>query len=123
MLYRSLDRIAAEADVLTAPDRPTALFVSNDLGAIALLEFTDRHGQRVPEDLSVVGFDNVMLAGLSRISLTTIAQPLDELARLGIERLIARIEAAEHHDDDRARVTTVPVELVVRGSTGPPPRA
>ena len=114
-------RLAPLTDVLVGPDRPTALFVSNDLGAIALLEFTDRHGQRVPEDLSVVGFDNVTLAGLSRISLTTVAQPLDELARLGIERLVARIEAGAEHDDDRARVTTVPVELVVRGSTGPPP--
>jgi LacI family transcriptional regulator len=114
-------RVAPLTEVLVGPERPTALFVSNDLGAIALLEYTDRHGQRVPEDLSVVGFDNVTLAGLSRISLTTVAQPLDELARLGLERLIARIEGDQERHDDRARVTTVPVELVVRGSTGPPP--
>lgn len=81
------------ADTLTAPDHPTALFVSNDMGAIALQEFMDRHRLRVPEDVSLVGFDNVTLAGLARISLTTIAQPLKDLARLGIQRLVARIEA------------------------------
>jgi DNA-binding LacI/PurR family transcriptional regulator len=72
-----------------------------------------------------VGFDNVTLSGLARISLTTVAQPLDELARLGLEHLVDRIER-EHGDSPRhatrPRVTTVPVELVVRGSTAPPPR-
>jgi LacI family transcriptional regulator len=114
-------RLAPLAEVLVGPDRPTGLFVSNDLGAIALLEYTDRHGQRVPEDISVVGFDNVSLAGLSRISLTTVSQPLDELARLGLERLVARIEGDASVHDERARSLTVPVELVVRGSTAPPP--
>jgi LacI family transcriptional regulator len=106
-------------EVLMGPDRPSALFVSNDLGAIALQEFIDVHGLRVPEDVSLVGFDNVSLSGLARISLTTVAQPLDELARLGVERLVERIE----HGGDRHRATTVPVELVVRGSTGPPSQA
>jgi Periplasmic binding protein-like domain len=50
-------------DVLMGRDRPTALFVSNDLGAIALQEFIDLHGLRVPEDVSIVGFDNVSLSG------------------------------------------------------------
>jgi DNA-binding LacI/PurR family transcriptional regulator len=104
------------ADVLTAPDRPTALFVSNDVGAIALQEFIDLHGLHVPEDVSLVGFDNVSLSGLARISLTTVAQPLDELARLGVERLVHRIDG----ESDRPGTLTVPVQLVVRGSTGPP---
>jgi LacI family transcriptional regulator len=108
----------ALTDVLMSPERPTGLFVSNDLGAIALQEFIDVHGLRVPDDVSLVGFDNVSLSGLARISLTTVAQPLDELARLGVERLVDRIE----HRAGRQRTTTVPVELVVRGSTGPPPR-
>jgi DNA-binding LacI/PurR family transcriptional regulator len=79
-------------------------------------EFIDLHGLRVPEDVSLVGFDNVSLSGLARISLTTVAQPLDELARLGVQRLVDRIEDGS----DRQRATTVPVELVVRASTGPP---
>jgi LacI family transcriptional regulator len=116
-------RRAPLTDVLMGPDRPTGIFVSNDLGAIALQEFIDLHGLRVPEDVSLVGFDNVSLSGLARISLTTVAQPLDELARLGVERLVHRIQhgGERRADGDRPRATTVPVQLVVRGSTAPPP--
>lgn len=115
-------RRASLTDFLVDSDRPTGIFVSNDLGAIALQEFIDLHGLRVPEDVSVIGFDNVSLAGLARISLTTVAQPLDELARLGVERLVERIERVEPvGHEGRPRAITVPVELVVRGSTGPPP--
>ncbi|MGZ4258739.1 MAG: LacI family DNA-binding transcriptional regulator [Solirubrobacteraceae bacterium] len=115
---------AALTDVLVDRDRPTAVFVSNDLGAIALQEFIDLHGLRVPEDVSLIGFDNVSLAGLARISLTTVAQPLDELARLGVERLVERIERWKLSGrQDPPRAITVPVELVVRGSTGPPPHS
>jgi DNA-binding LacI/PurR family transcriptional regulator len=118
---RIAGRRASLADVLVDGDRPTAVFASNDLGAIALQEFIDLHGLRVPEDVSVVGFDNVSLAGLARISLTTVAQPLDELARLGVERLVERIERRERGRQEQPRVLTVPAEVVVRGSTGPPP--
>jgi DNA-binding LacI/PurR family transcriptional regulator len=59
---------------------------------------------------------------LARISLTTVAQPLDELARLGVERLVDRIAhgGGRHREDGRPRATTVPVKLVVRGSTARP---
>jgi LacI family transcriptional regulator len=116
-------RRASLSELLVGADRPTGVFVSNDLGAIALQEFIDVHGLRVPEDVSLIGFDNVSLAGLARISLTTVAQPLDELARLGVERLVERIERRERSGHEQPpRMITVPVELVVRGSTGPPPR-
>lgn len=113
------------AEILAGPDHPSGVFVSNDMGAIALQEFMDLHRLRVPEDVSLVGFDNVSLAGLARISLTTIAQPLEDLARLGVERLVERIErdgrlpAAQQ----KPHVVTVPVSLVVRGSSGPAPTA
>jgi LacI family transcriptional regulator len=117
-------RRASLTELLVDADRPTAVFVSNDLGAIALQEFIDLHGLRVPGDVSLIGFDNVSLAGLARISLTTVAQPLDELARLGVERLVERIDRSERSGrQERPRVLTVPVEVVVRGSTGPPPGA
>ena len=112
---------ASLQEILVDRDGPTAVFVSNDLGAIALQEFIDLHGLRVPDDVSLIGFDNVSLAGLARISLTTVAQPLDELARLGVERLVERIERGERLGRQaRPRVLTVPVEVVVRRSTGPP---
>src|SRR5581483_8370291 len=78
-------------EALTGPDGATGAVCSNDLGAIALLEFADRHGLGVPEQLSIVGFDDVHLAGLARIGLTTIRQPIDEIARLGVETLLARM--------------------------------
>lgn len=119
---RLAGRREALTDVFADADRPTAVFVSNDLGAIALQEFIDLHGLRVPEDVSLIGFDNVSLAGLARISLTTVAQPLDELAHLGVERLVARIEGGDRGRQEPARVLSVPAEVVVRKSTGPPSR-
>jgi DNA-binding LacI/PurR family transcriptional regulator len=106
----------ALAETLRGPSPPTAAFCSNDLGAIALLEQCDRLGVRVPGDLSVVGFDNVQLAGLARISLTTVAQPLDDLARLGVDMLASRLEGRLRGGP---RHVTVPTTLVVRGSTAP----
>jgi LacI family transcriptional regulator len=60
--------------------------------AIDLIEAVEDIGLRVPEDVSVVGFDDIALAGLARVSLTTIWQPRDQLARLGVDLLLDRIK-------------------------------
>ncbi len=104
-------------DVFTGPERTTAVFASNDVAAIALQEFADRVGLRVPEQLSIVGFDDVPMAGLARIGLTTVAQPRDELARLGIATLADRIAGAL---TGPPRTTLVDVRLVRRRSTAAP---
>jgi DNA-binding LacI/PurR family transcriptional regulator len=101
-------------DVFSGPDRVTAVFASNDVAAIALQEFADRVDLRVPEDISIVGFDDVPMAGLARIGLTTVAQPRDELARLGIDAIADRIERKLKGPP---RTTLVPVSLVARRST------
>ena len=98
-------------------DHVTAAFSSNDYGAIELMESADRLGVRVPKDLSVIGFDDVVLAGLARINLTTIRQPKPELASVAMELLEARIGGTL---DGAPEQRTLGVELVVRGSTGPP---
>jgi LacI family transcriptional regulator len=113
---RVVRRTVALKHALTGPDAPTALFVSNDIGAIALLEACESRGLSVPDDLSIVGFDDIAMAGLSRISLTTIAQPLDFQAESAVSILLERIERPQR----RARRVSVPVELLVRGSTGRP---
>jgi LacI family transcriptional regulator len=95
----------------------TAVFSSNDLGAIELLEYADRHGIRVPEQLSVAGFDDVLMAGMARINLTTVRQPQEELARLAVETLAARA-SGELTGGPQRRI--VELELVVRGSTAAP---
>ncbi len=101
---------------LRGPDAPTALFVSNDIGAIAMIETCETLGFDVPEDVSIVGFDDIALAGLHRISLTTVAQSLDFQAQRAVDLLLERIE----NPALPSRHESVPVELRVRGSTAPP---
>src|SRR6267154_2289950 len=104
-------------EVFTGPTRSTAVVASNDVAAISLQEFADRFSIRVPQDLSIVGFDDVPMAGLARISLTTVAQPRDELAKLGIATIADRIERKLKGPP---RTTLVGVRLVTRRSTAPP---
>lgn len=100
--------------ILRGPKRITAIFSSNDFGAIKVLDGADRLGIAVPRDLSVIGFDDVMIAGLTRFNLTTMAQPQSTLAEITINTLAERIEG--RLVGDRVR-RVVDVGLVVRGST------
>jgi LacI family transcriptional regulator len=77
--------------VLTGKGRVTAVFAANDLHAIDVLDCADRAGLRVPQDLSVIGFDDIGIARIARIGLTTIAQPKERLAALAVETLTRRI--------------------------------
>jgi LacI family transcriptional regulator len=105
--------------LLSLEDPVTAVFASNDLLAVDVLETAEELGLSVPRDLSVVGFDDIQVSGLARISLTTIAQPCEELARLGIELLLERMDGAQ----GPPRHVLLEPSLVVRGSTsGPSPR-
>jgi LacI family transcriptional regulator len=106
-------------DAFRGPDAPTAVFVWNDFAAIGLIEACEAARIRVPRDLSVVGFDDIAVAGLARISLTTIAQPLDFQAERAVEILLARMDGQA---PEKPRHLTVPVELRVRGSTAAPRR-
>jgi DNA-binding LacI/PurR family transcriptional regulator len=101
---------------LRGQDAPTALFVSNDIGAIALIEACEQLGLRIPDDVSVVGFDDIALAGLRRISLTTIAQSLDAQAERAVGLLLERIDNPRL----KPRHENADVQLRVRGSTAGP---
>jgi LacI family transcriptional regulator len=105
-------------ELLQGRNRVTAMFSSNDLGALELLDFADRAGIRIPDELSIVGFDGAAVTGLSRVAVTTVAQPKEELVRLGTEALVARIEGRA---TGPARRRVVDVDLIVRRSTAPPP--
>lgn len=96
---------------------PTAIFAPNDLAAIGALSAADDHGLSVPRDLSIVGYDNTNLAGIRRISLTSIDQPRRDMGRLAAGQVCARIA-------DPARPTAqslVVPHLVARDSTGVAP--
>lgn len=104
----------AAMDFLSSPDRPSAIFCANDGLAIAVLQAAMLLGLSVPDDLAVVGFDNVPMAGWPVFDLTTIDYPVAEL----VENIIAAMgsdSVTEGH-----RVIRVPVRLVVRRTT---PRA
>jgi len=74
--------------LLSLKEPPTALFVSGDEMAIGAMEAAKDKGLKVPEDISLVGFDNIPQADLGGISLTTVQQPFVELAQLGMKYLI-----------------------------------
>ncbi len=97
-------------------DLPTAIFASNDLAAVGALSVLEAKGLRVPDDVSVLGFDNTALARVDAVSLSTIDQPRFEMGRLTMLSLIERIRGRA----GPARHVLQP-ELVARASTGPPP--
>ena len=110
------DQSASWSEILTEGLRVTGVFAANDFAAIDLLDVADSIGIRVPEDLSIVGFDDVAMASLRRINLTTVSQRREELVRLGIETLRGRIDGRIAGEP---RVTLAGVSLVQRGSTAP----
>lgn len=101
--------------LLDEPDRPTAIFACNDLMAIGAIQAARERGLAVPRDLSVVGFDNTVLAGIIDPPLTTIAQPIQEMGRQVVNLISQEINGEKNA---KQRVVLVP-ELVVRESTGP----
>ncbi len=91
----------------------TAVLAMTDVQALAVLQAAQQRGLRVPEDLSIVGFDDVPEAAASVPPLTTVAHPIEEKGRVAARLLF---------DGDAGQQLVLPVRLVVRGSTAPPPR-
>ena len=114
--FRYQDGIDAGASLLDRPDRPTAVFAGCDEAAVGLVEAARLRGLRVPEDLSVVGFDDTQLARYASPPLTTVRQPLREMGGVAL-RTALRLAAGERLDSHHVELAT---ELVVRHSTAPP---
>ncbi|MFI7500676.1 LacI family DNA-binding transcriptional regulator [Streptomyces sp. NPDC049687] len=96
----------------------TAVFAAGDEMAIGLIQALREAGRRVPEDVSVVGFDGNPVFAYVSPPLTTVRQPFDAASREGIRLLV---HAVEQPEKDLCAASEPPVELVVRGSTAPPP--
>jgi LacI family transcriptional regulator len=105
----------AARELLVGDDRPTAVFAANDTSAIATIEVARELGLRVPDDLSVVGFDNIPESALCTPPLTTIEQPIRTMGHHAVEMLIRLIR------DDPPEIThiTLATRLVVRQTTRP----
>ncbi|MET8170203.1 LacI family DNA-binding transcriptional regulator [Streptomyces sp. NPDC005329] len=108
----------AAGRALAADAAVTAVFAANDDMAIGLIRALTEAGRRVPQDVSVVGFDDVPVAAYVTPPLTTVPQPFDAVAQEGLKRLVHTIENPEA---DPLPASDPPVDLVVRSSTAPPP--
>lgn len=95
----------------------TALFAFNDISALGAIRALREAGRRVPEDVSVIGFDDIQSAAYQNPGLTTIRQPLRQMGLTAAETLVRRITAAKSADYPKSIV--VEPELIVRGSTAP----
>jgi LacI family transcriptional regulator len=97
---------------------PTAVVCGNDVLAFGALLEAQRLGVAVPQQLSIIGFDDLDLAAHLWPALTTVHVPADEMWRCAADRVLAALEG-----DELPRSTQLQVSLVVRDSSGPPPKA
>jgi LacI family transcriptional regulator len=113
--YEADEAHAATVELLSLAEPPTALFAANDLSAIAAMDAAASQGLRVPDDLSVVGFDNVPESAMSTPQLTTVHQPIQQMGERAVEILVGLL-AGRAPD---AMHVTLPTRLVERASCAP----
>jgi DNA-binding LacI/PurR family transcriptional regulator len=109
--YRGAQRLISQSE------RPTAIFATADLMALGVMQALRAAGLRIPEDMSVVGFDDIPAATLTTPPLTTINQPKYEMGKRAAELLLARIKGGKASSSRRGLME---YGLIVRGSTAPP---
>ena len=99
--------------IMSRADAPDGIFCGNDLIALGVLQYLMEHNYKVPEDVGVIGFDDITLAGLPQIQLTTISQPRSAIGKNAAEILLQNIDGEEL---ENTHIILEP-ELVVRRST------
>ncbi len=116
-LHRGAEAFAPPRKLLELDPRPTGIICSNDLMAIGVLQGAPSAGLRVPDDLSVVGFDGIEATSWTNPPLTTIEQPIAEIAQTAVDTLRTLIEDPKALPNSYFRPN-----LRVRSSTGPAPK-
>ncbi len=106
----------AAQQFLAQPTPPTAVFACNDLMAMGVINAAVKQGWPVPDRLSVIGFDDIRMAGYTNPLLTTVAQPKYEMGSIATTMLLERI----HNQEMAPRQKLLDTQLVVRESTAPP---
>jgi LacI family transcriptional regulator len=105
--------------VLGSTSRPTAVFCTNDLLALGVLQVMTQRGISVPGEMSVVGYDDIDFAAAAAVPLTSVRQPSSRIGHVALELLLAETRAEdEGRPHEHHRVVFTP-ELVVRSSSGP----
>lgn len=117
--YRS--GLIAGDRILSRDQPPTAIFASNDDMAAATISVAHRRGFNVPEDVSIVGFDDTALATSVWPELTTVRQPISEMAEAALELLIADLRRHRSGEGHRFAERVLSHALIIRESSGPPP--
>jgi len=110
---------AATRKLLDLPERPTAIFTGNDGQAMGAYRAARSAGLRIPEDLSIIGFDDIPAAEWIEPGLTTIRQPVVQMAETAMRALLRHLDG----DEELPQRIELGTELVVRGSTAPPAAA
>lgn len=105
------------ADLMRQPDPPTAIFCADDVVAFGALNAALQLGLRVPEDLSIMGYDDIDMAGWETFNLTTIRQPISDMAREAARLVLQRLRGLAADEEPQRRVYAA--SLVRRASTGP----
>lgn len=109
----------AARQILAHPQRPTAVFCENDETAIGAMQAIKEAGLKIPEDISIAGFDDISFAAFCDPPLTTIAQPAEEFGQTAVNLLVDVLTGKI----SKAPKVIMPFELIIRHSTGPAPGA
>ena len=104
--------------LLDLKERPTAIYTANDEMAFGAIRSANKRGLKVPEDLSIFGFDDTYLAEAFVPALTTVHQPCLEIGRRAMTRLLAHLSG----DNPATDSIVVPTQIIVRETTAPPPK-
>ena len=102
--------------LMELPDRPTAILASNDFSALGVIEEAVKMDIAIPEELSLIGFDDIFISGMANVNLTTVHQPKREIGMTAARLLLRRIGQKA---SGRPREIIVPTELKIRGSCAP----
>jgi LacI family transcriptional regulator len=111
-------QVASSLFQRSAAKRPTAILAFNDLIAIGALHAIRTFGLTVPDDISVVGFDNIYLTAHTNPPLTTVSQPNHQVGQLALQKIYSSLDG---YDTNQGGFTLLECPLVVRESTGPCP--
>ena len=110
------DGFTGASKLLDLPNPPTTFFASNDAMAMGVMDAVRNKGMRVPDDISVIGFDDIPQASLIRPALTTIRQPLEKMARVATQMLLELLGQPQK----KASRIELPTELIIRDSCQAP---
>jgi LacI family transcriptional regulator len=110
------DGFAGAAALLNLAEPPTAIFASNDVMAMGVMDAVRDRELRIPDDISIIGFDDIPQASLIRPALTTVSQPLEKMGRVAAQMLLDLLKDSEK----RADRIELPTQLIIRDSCSSP---